>query len=46
MDLYNLVLKARFSEHMLTEQELGLLLVYAENQALEIQKKFRYSSGS
>ena len=37
-DLYNLVLKARFSQHMLTEQELGMLLVYAENQALEIQK--------
>nr|WP_312579302.1 transglutaminase-like domain-containing protein [Sedimentibacter sp.] len=37
-DLYNLVLKARFSQHMLTEQELGVLLVYAENQALEIQK--------
>ncbi len=37
-DLYNLVLKARFSQHMLTEQELEMLLVYAENQALEIQK--------
>jgi hypothetical protein len=36
--LYNLVLKARFSQHMLTEQELGNLLVYAEKQALEIQK--------
>ncbi len=37
-DLYNLVLKARFSQHMLTEQELGLLLVYAENQAFDIKK--------
>ena len=37
-DLYNLVLKARFSQHTLTEQELGILLAYAENQALEIQK--------
>lgn len=37
-DLYSLVLKARFSQHMLTEQELGLLLDYAENQALAIQK--------
>lgn len=36
-DLYNLVLKARFSQHMLTEQELERLLVYAKNQALEIQ---------
>lgn len=36
-DLYNLVLKARYSQYMLTEQELGNLLVYAENQALEIQ---------
>lgn len=35
-DLYNLVLKARFSQHMLTEQELERLLIYAENQALEI----------
>lgn len=38
-DLYNLVLKARFSQHMLTQQELWNLLVYAENQALEIQTK-------
>lgn len=38
-DLYNLLLKARFSQHMLTEQELGILLTYADNQALEIQKK-------
>lgn len=37
-DLYNLVLKARFSQHVLTEQDLERLLVYAENQALEIQK--------
>lgn len=37
-DLYNLVLKARFSQHMLTEQEIRKLLVYAENQALDIQK--------
>ncbi len=37
-DLYNLVLKARFSQHILTEQELGKLLIYAENQALEIRK--------
>lgn len=37
-DLYNLVLKARFSQNMLTEQELERLLVYAENQALEFQK--------
>jgi hypothetical protein len=37
-DLYNLVLKARFSQHMLTKQELENLLVYSENQALEIQK--------
>lgn len=35
--LYNLVLKARFSQHILTEQELENLLIYAENQALEIQ---------
>jgi hypothetical protein len=41
-DLYNLVLKARFSQHMLTEQELGDLLVYAENQALEIQKTMSF----
>ncbi len=38
-DLYNLVLKARFSQHMLSEQELGNLLVYAKNQAFEIQTK-------
>lgn len=37
-DLYNLVLKARFSQNMLTEQELERLFVYAENQALEFQK--------
>lgn len=36
-DLYNLVLKARFSQHMLTEQELENLLVYAEKKALELQ---------
>jgi hypothetical protein len=37
-DLYNLVLKARFSQHMLTEQELKRILAYAENQAIEIKK--------
>jgi hypothetical protein len=37
-DLYNIVLKARFSQHKLTEQELEKLLVYAENQAFEFQK--------
>ncbi|MEL7648115.1 MAG: transglutaminase-like domain-containing protein [Sedimentibacter sp.] len=37
-NLYNLVLKARFSQHVLTEQELETLLVYAEDQALDIQK--------
>jgi hypothetical protein len=37
-DLYNLVLKARFSQHILTKQELDNLLFYSENQALEIQK--------
>lgn len=38
-DLYNLVLKARFSQHMITEQELESLKNYANNQALEIQTK-------
>lgn len=37
-DLYNIVLKARFSQHILTEQELGKLIAYAENQAFEFQK--------
>jgi hypothetical protein len=41
-DLYNLVLKARFSQHLITEQELGNLLVYAENQALEIQETLSF----
>ncbi|MGD9566900.1 MAG: transglutaminaseTgpA domain-containing protein [Sedimentibacter sp.] len=38
-DIYNLVLKARFSQHMLTEQELEKLLIYAESQAFEFQAK-------
>lgn len=37
-NIYNIVLKARYSQHMLTEYELGNLLVYAENQSVEIQK--------
>lgn len=32
-DLYNLMLKVRFSQHMLTKLELEKLLIYAEKQA-------------
>ncbi len=37
-NIYNIVLKARYSQHMITEHELENLLVYAENQSAEIQK--------
>lgn len=37
-DIYDLVLKARFSQHNITEQELDILISYAESQALDIQK--------
>ena len=36
-DLYELVLKARFSRHRLTEEELGQLLAYAEGLAEQIR---------
>jgi hypothetical protein len=38
-DLYDLVLKARFSRHMLTEQELGKLLGYREMLADHVRSE-------
>lgn len=37
-ELYSLVLKARFSQHMLSEQELKNLLVYSQEHGSEIRK--------
>lgn len=38
-DLYELVLKARFSHHFLTEQEVGILLAYAKRQVSGFQAR-------